>query len=467
VIFALVFVSIIGIQESVAEQIPSPRQQLEDGVTPEEIQCKENRVLVLRSNGFPACVTERTAERTGWEIIKTEKISAIGNSFNEHIPSVSNESSLDQILENYGIELIQHDNVDFSKTIVTDADFKDIRIMAGIPAAYFASIEFPEFVKVGDEFDVTVKWTFTEYDEEGNIEHQYVPVNSLTKEIFNETLLLIKIPENIEMITDVSDWEETVKVYHDQSYNFDSSFTTYTKTAPFDYTDAMHEQTYRFKLAEPFFPPFDHMTFGGLGFGKQIHHQDGSLLHELDLVSIKTLQSSILVERLGTTDPQYPDVPRSEVNWGRASEIVPKAINTPTDPDESQTQEIRDFYVNVLKRNPTNDELLNSGVSQAWIDSFFEKFPELVVFPLSEELALEKALTLTNDLYSSGDCGLETYQSQYIEKKIIDGVPFYEINLGYCHGEFFQGGLLACNVHVSINAMNQTDSSFEVICYDG
>ena len=68
-IFALVFVSIIGIQESVAEQIPSPRQQLEDGVSPDDIQCKENRVLVLRTNGNVACITERTVERTGWEII--------------------------------------------------------------------------------------------------------------------------------------------------------------------------------------------------------------------------------------------------------------------------------------------------------------------------------------------------------------------------------------------------------------
>ena len=96
-----------------------------------------------------------------------------------------------------------------------------------------------------------------------------------------------------------------------------------------------------------------------------------------------------------------------------------------------------------------------------------KKDAELVVFPLSEELALEKAFALTNDLYSSGDCGLETHQSEYIVKTVIDGFAFYEIDLGPCHGEFIQGGLLACHVSVSINAMNQTDSSFEVICYDG
>ncbi len=51
----------------------SPRKQVESGVAPEDIQCKENRVLVLRTNGSPVCVTEKTAEKTGWEIIIKEK----------------------------------------------------------------------------------------------------------------------------------------------------------------------------------------------------------------------------------------------------------------------------------------------------------------------------------------------------------------------------------------------------------
>ena len=48
----------------------SPRIQLESGISIENIQCKENHILVLRTNGSPACVTEKTIERTGWEIIQ-------------------------------------------------------------------------------------------------------------------------------------------------------------------------------------------------------------------------------------------------------------------------------------------------------------------------------------------------------------------------------------------------------------
>jgi len=314
-------------------------------------------------------------------------------------------------------ESSHYDNVDFSKTIVDDGPLNHT-VLAGIPVALYSSLEYPEFIKIGDEFDVTVKWTFTEYDEEGNIEHQYSPINSLTKEIFDKAFLQIKIPKNIEMITDVSDWEETIKIHHDTSYNFDNALTTYSKTIPFDYTNPMHEQTYRFKLAEPFFPPFDYMKFGGLGFGKIIYHQDGSLISpQLDTASINTLQSAITVERLGIDDPQYPEVSSSDINWTRASEIVPKAINTPTDPDESQTQEIRDFYVNVLKRNPTNDELLNTDVSQTWIDSFFKKYPELI----NKSFTTEKILSSYDEELANKKVGYDVLLASSLEPFEDDG----------------------------------------------
>ncbi len=64
-------------QESFAEQILSPRQQLADGITPENIHCRDDRVLVIRSNGNPACVTQKTADRTGWEIILQTELEII------------------------------------------------------------------------------------------------------------------------------------------------------------------------------------------------------------------------------------------------------------------------------------------------------------------------------------------------------------------------------------------------------
>ena len=56
------------------DEYVSPRKQVESGVAPEDVQCKENHVLVHRTNGSPACVTEKTAERMGLEIIIKEEV---------------------------------------------------------------------------------------------------------------------------------------------------------------------------------------------------------------------------------------------------------------------------------------------------------------------------------------------------------------------------------------------------------
>lgn len=74
IMIPLILIGIIGIPESFTEKselIPSPRQQIESGTALEDVICKDNRVLVLRSNLNIACVSDKTLKRTGWEIIKS------------------------------------------------------------------------------------------------------------------------------------------------------------------------------------------------------------------------------------------------------------------------------------------------------------------------------------------------------------------------------------------------------------
>ena len=64
-------------------EIPSPLKQLKAGTAPEEIQCRHDRVLVIRKVGSPACVYQSTAEKKGWQIVATEmpkEVSAKGSS---------------------------------------------------------------------------------------------------------------------------------------------------------------------------------------------------------------------------------------------------------------------------------------------------------------------------------------------------------------------------------------------------
>jgi len=92
VVIPLVLIGIVGVQESFAEEfefVASPRHQLESGITPENIQCREDRVLVLRNNGNPACVKESTSEKLDWKIIKSNSNIIEVKSKQDSIPSDS------------------------------------------------------------------------------------------------------------------------------------------------------------------------------------------------------------------------------------------------------------------------------------------------------------------------------------------------------------------------------------------
>lgn len=67
----LLFVLIANVTSSYSENfIQSPKKQLESGVLPEDITCRENLILAIRNNGNVACVRESTSEKLGWIVIK-------------------------------------------------------------------------------------------------------------------------------------------------------------------------------------------------------------------------------------------------------------------------------------------------------------------------------------------------------------------------------------------------------------
>ena len=76
--FGMVVVFVCTISFSFAENdmaindIQSPKQQLDSGVLPNNIQCKQDLVLVNRGNDKIACVKESTAQKLGWNIITTK-----------------------------------------------------------------------------------------------------------------------------------------------------------------------------------------------------------------------------------------------------------------------------------------------------------------------------------------------------------------------------------------------------------
>ncbi len=87
IIFAGVILSLILFSSSTISSYSdyiSPKKQIESGVLPEDVVCKVNRVLVIRDNGSPACVSEKTAEKKGWRILVAESTEPLAASVSEH-----------------------------------------------------------------------------------------------------------------------------------------------------------------------------------------------------------------------------------------------------------------------------------------------------------------------------------------------------------------------------------------------
>lgn len=88
-IFFTVFVLLIVIPVSQvsAEDVPRPRQQISQGVSPDDVICKEGFVLVWRNDGMPACVRADSVLkliRSGWMPGYTiDKISILKETKNE------------------------------------------------------------------------------------------------------------------------------------------------------------------------------------------------------------------------------------------------------------------------------------------------------------------------------------------------------------------------------------------------
>ena len=63
IILGITFFLVFSFIYPINAEIESPRKQMEDGISPENIICKDELELVIRINGMPACVKPETADR--------------------------------------------------------------------------------------------------------------------------------------------------------------------------------------------------------------------------------------------------------------------------------------------------------------------------------------------------------------------------------------------------------------------
>ncbi len=63
ILFVAAFVLIFSLVLPINAEIESPKKQMQKGVLAVDVMCKEGLELVIRINGFAACVRAETAEK--------------------------------------------------------------------------------------------------------------------------------------------------------------------------------------------------------------------------------------------------------------------------------------------------------------------------------------------------------------------------------------------------------------------
>ena len=115
----------------ISEQIPSPKQQIDNGVAPHDVICKDGLVLVESSTNQIECIHETTAQKMGWRVI-SQPIPILEKT-NVSLPSAYNSNEMIGTLEDPLYSLPTPRNASFTVT-------------------------FPSSVSINETFDIEYTW---------------------------------------------------------------------------------------------------------------------------------------------------------------------------------------------------------------------------------------------------------------------------------------------------------------------
>jgi len=142
------------------------RVQLEQGIETDQIQCDNpNHVLVQRTNGKLACVSEKVAERTGWEIIDTvKKIEHVESGLvNDSVIKISTK----EITPNFITTLSSSQNKQTEQSGEVIGSLFGQNYNYGHAELPVHSMTYPDTVKLNEEFEVIINYSYVIYDEDG------------------------------------------------------------------------------------------------------------------------------------------------------------------------------------------------------------------------------------------------------------------------------------------------------------
>ena len=145
VLTTLSFVIMIDAVYASSEQIHSPRQQLEMGILPNEITCREGLTLVMRDNGNVACVLESFAEKFGWRMLHTVQDDVENTAIDPNTPH-------DEIMKNTISNTPQHS---YTSGFIPPTAYANGSFSNGV----HVNATFPKSVHVNETFTINYSWS--------------------------------------------------------------------------------------------------------------------------------------------------------------------------------------------------------------------------------------------------------------------------------------------------------------------
>ncbi len=101
------------------DALPGPLKQIRDGISLDDILCRDGHLLVIRTNGSPACVTKIMADKLNWKIISNPQINS--NDTSQNYPLIT------QADWRNGVTTITQDkNILISSNGIPENDYSDI-----------------------------------------------------------------------------------------------------------------------------------------------------------------------------------------------------------------------------------------------------------------------------------------------------------------------------------------------------
>ena len=422
-LFSLIAVITLSFGSMAFADVPTPLTQLNSGIEPHDIQCNENKVLVERANGKISCVTEKTALKTGWEIIE---INFDMNEVLKEFPVKWNEEISDNEASQISVEKQKmHFELETTNRGGHSSGY-------GLRYPPVITLDVPRNVSVGETFsvDYTIHWV----NEDGK--PSYPQLTSIEEKSKIFVYPYFEFPDEFEVNLGTDSSYRGVYVNIIQNHMLIQNLG---EKITYDASQII-SGSFEMKLTKPMVYELDNLLISFTGGGGE-YFQVVSNENGVELIPESELGSDF--EFFPTMLGRYMSGYHYDVEtgfWKHDKTILPSDIRglpDLTSPSLEPSLSIQlstdlkkspeympkvhwESFAEFLRDHTPNDDtpmrewLLSENMSEEFIDDFLEEYPEFLIQDIDFRFSLipEAQAAVPKMFYAYGNFLVEDYNGQ-------------------------------------------------------